>query len=425
LLGQLEHEHLVAVLDSGMYLGKTPYLVMEYLDGRTLRQVILEGAPLTWEDIATTFIQAAHGLAYVHGKGIVHRDLKPANLMLTKRADGHASLKIIDFGIARETNEGDDPLTRSGAELGTAQYMSPEQARGAGHIDARSDVYSFGAILYETLSGKRVHPGGSYNEVIFHLLTQRHVPFADLTPNCPERLLGIVERCLEKEPSRRYADGGEVATALSELVVQRPSSTGIQHAIASRRESRMTPLRHGVIPWVVGGMLVGAGLNYPLIAFRPGSPWSRHERQDGSPPADLLRARVEPSPCSVDARASPNQRTTARENSYELADTQDQWFGAKRMCPRLKNPEMARSAPSPRSASRDHAPGEGARAFDLGSRSSTRAPVRMASNPPMPVETPDPQIGATHSPDPGREVANIATGGNLPFATTNPYGGAQ
>lgn len=255
LLGKLEHEHLTAVLDYGTYLGKSPFLVMEYLEGRTLKQVFEEQAPLPLELALEILLQVARGMAYVHRQQVVHRDLKPANLMLITRSDERPWVKILDFGIARDWQEVEGQLTPSGAELGTAHYMSPEQARGAKQIDPRSDVYALGAIAYEALTGARVHPGDSYNEVIFHLLTQPHRPLCEVSPTCPAAVQAMIERCLEKEPGRRYMDAGELADELAHLRLQmdaEPSSQG------SRRRAR-TSFR-GRAKWLATGAFLGSGM---------------------------------------------------------------------------------------------------------------------------------------------------------------------
>ncbi|MEO8181072.1 MAG: serine/threonine-protein kinase [Deltaproteobacteria bacterium] len=225
LLGKLQHEHLTAVLDYGSHLGESPYLVMEYLEGRTLKQLLAAEGRLPVERALEVILQLARGMAYVHAQQVVHRDLKPENLMLLERSDGRPWVKILDFGIARRLQDTNGQITRSGAELGTAHYMSPEQARGTKLVSSSSDVYAIGAIAYEALSGARVHPGDSYNAVIFQLLTQPHRPLRELARDCPPELASIVERCLEKDASRRYADADSLASALAALPMAQPAAT--------------------------------------------------------------------------------------------------------------------------------------------------------------------------------------------------------
>jgi predicted Ser/Thr protein kinase len=251
LLGRLQHEHLTAVLDYGTYLGQTPFLVMEYLDGCTLKQLLQRESPLALERSIEILLQLARGMAYVHTQSIVHRDLKPENLMLLERSDGRPWVKILDFGIARALEDTGRPITRSGTELGTAHYMSPEQARGAKTITAGSDVYALGVIAYEVLAGTRVHPGDSYNAVIFQLLTQPHRPLREALPDCPAALAAIVERCLEKDPERRYPDAGALASELAALGLPEPAAFSGRLA-AQQRQRKL------IWPWVAAGAVFAA-----------------------------------------------------------------------------------------------------------------------------------------------------------------------
>lgn len=257
LLGALEHDHLTAVLDYGLYLERSPFLVMEYVEGQTLRDLLKAQKRLAPDVVLDIMTQAARGMAYVHRQGIVHRDLKPSNLMLTARSDGAPWLKILDFGVARERGS---QLTPAGAELGTPSYMSPEQARGNEDVDARSDVYALGAIAYELLAGVRAHPGESYNSAIFHVLTQSPRPLRELVPSCPDLTLAVVERCLARVPERRYADATELEAALSKARLQcstisSSSSVAGGEPLAARRVGRGSALW---LVWLVAAGLLGA-----------------------------------------------------------------------------------------------------------------------------------------------------------------------
>src|SRR5215475_1841754 len=217
LAGSLNHPNIVAVHDVGSHEG-TPYVVTELLQGETLRQRLSRGQPplssaLDWG------VQIAQGLAAAHEHGIVHRDLKPENVFLTR--SGH--VKLLDFGIAKAAMAASsshdllDPtlspagyMTRTGAVLGTPGYMSPEQVQGEA-VDARSDIFSFGAILYELLSGRRAFPGASVVESGHAILHDDPPPLPD---GVPQAVAQIVRRCLEKDPDQRCGSARDVGFAL-------------------------------------------------------------------------------------------------------------------------------------------------------------------------------------------------------------------
>ncbi|HEX8028761.1 MAG TPA: protein kinase, partial [Vicinamibacterales bacterium] len=201
----LEHPYIAAVHDFGEAEGVT-YIVMELVRGQSLKELIAPG-PLAPERALDLGIEIGEGLARAHEIGLVHRDLKPANVMVT--ADGHA--KIIDFGLAKLVGalSGDAvtlaaPVTESGAVLGTVSYMSPEQARGA-TVDHRSDVFSFGILLYETLTGHPPFRGDSGIETMHAILCDPFPPLALRSP-ITKNLQRLLEKCLAKEPAERHQD---------------------------------------------------------------------------------------------------------------------------------------------------------------------------------------------------------------------------
>ncbi|HZJ52583.1 MAG TPA: serine/threonine-protein kinase, partial [Myxococcaceae bacterium] len=218
LAGSLNHPNLVAVYDFGLHDG-APYFITELLKGESLRQRLAHGrVPL---DTALDWgSQLAQGLAAAHARGIVHRDVKPDNVFLT--SDGH--VKLLDFGIAKlaEASRGEGPhdlldetvtptdeRTRTGAILGTPAYMSPEQVRGE-RVDARTDIFSLGAILYEMLSGRRPFPGDSLAESGHAILRDEPPPLAGVPPP----LMQLIRRCLAKEPEARFQSARDLAFAL-------------------------------------------------------------------------------------------------------------------------------------------------------------------------------------------------------------------
>ena len=222
----LSHPHLIALHDVGRERGVV-YAVMELLEGETLRERLRRGA-LPPQKAGAYAVQIAEGLAAAHAKGIIHRDLKPANIFLTR--DG--SLKILDFGLAKLTQPvvaptGDTTAltaaagTAVGAVLGTAGYMSPEQVRGK-PVDPRSDLFSFGAVLYEMLTGERAFPGTTTADTMAAILTKDPPPLSGL-PGISPALERIVTRCLEKEPDARFYSAHDLAFDLQALTDLAPS----------------------------------------------------------------------------------------------------------------------------------------------------------------------------------------------------------
>jgi serine/threonine protein kinase len=219
--GKLNHPNILAVYDVETHDG-APYVVYELLEGETLRERLRGGAISTRKAVDYA-LQIANGLAAAHAKGIVHRDLKPDNIFITN--DGH--LKILDFGLAKliepisNVNDQTDVLTRKvntdpGAVMGTAGYMSPEQVRGRA-VDHRTDVFSFGAVFYEMLSGRRAFHGESAVETLNAILKEDPADLTTTNPNVAPALERVVSHCLEKSADRRFQSATDIAFALESL----------------------------------------------------------------------------------------------------------------------------------------------------------------------------------------------------------------
>jgi len=201
----LQHPNVVAVYDRGAWDG-TYYIAMEYLEGRTLKQLVQEEAPLSPTraiDLTTQILKAAR---FAHKRGIIHRDLKPHNVIVD--AEGRA--KVTDFGIAKA---GASDMTQTGSIMGTAQYLSPEQAQGHA-VSAPSDLYSVGIILYEMLTGRVPFEGESAVTIALKQVSEAPVPPSAYNPQLPPALEAVVMRALEKDPHRRFADADEFIGAL-------------------------------------------------------------------------------------------------------------------------------------------------------------------------------------------------------------------
>jgi len=204
-VGAVEHEQVV---DGRRLVPGRPYLVTELVVGQPLDLLLRRDGPLAWRTAAEVGEAVAAALAYAHGGGIVHRDLKPANVMLTPW--GH--VKVLDFGIALAPTW--TPITDGGRVHGTAEYLSPEQARGDG-VDGRSDLYSLGVVLYELLTGRVPFTGDNAVAVALQHLEQRPEPIRSFRPDVPLELERVVLRCLEKDAAGRYASAGTLRAALA------------------------------------------------------------------------------------------------------------------------------------------------------------------------------------------------------------------
>ncbi len=219
----LRSEHVARVVDFGTLDSGSPYLVMEYLEGRDLKALVAREGPLPVAPAVDLVIQACEALCEAHQQGIVHRDLKPANLFLSKRVDGAPLVKVLDFGISKTVataaaSTGSGPgITKTDAVFGTPAYMSPEQLRSSKLVDHRADVWSLGVTLYELLTGKL--PFGSENDGIAsmcaHILEDPPPPLRDLRADVPPGLESVLRRCMAKSPSDRPGSIAELAEALA------------------------------------------------------------------------------------------------------------------------------------------------------------------------------------------------------------------
>jgi eukaryotic-like serine/threonine-protein kinase len=224
----LNHPSIVAVYDTGednSGSSHVPYIVMEYVDGRTLRDLLRDDRRLLPERALEITDGVLRALDYSHRHGIVHRDIKPGNVMLTRTGE----VKVMDFGIARAVSDAQATMTQTAQVIGTAQYLSPEQARGE-RVDARSDLYSTGCLLYELLTGRPPFLGDSPVAIAYQHVRENPVPPSHLDPEIPPWADSIVLRAMAKDPAQRYQSAADMRTdiqrALSGVPVAAPRGMG-------------------------------------------------------------------------------------------------------------------------------------------------------------------------------------------------------
>ncbi len=215
--GNLQHKNIVTIFESGDY-DSIPFIAMEFLEGEDLQRVIENHRPLSVLDKVSIMSEVAEGLSYAHQHRVVHRDVKPANIMLL--SDGR--VKIMDFGIARVARENATRLTTQGDVIGTLRYMSPEQFAGATETGILADIFAYGVVFYELLTGR--HPFASKEDdlavFIGRLSTQDPPPLRDLAPECPEALEEVLRRALQKEPELRYQTLDDLAVDVKPILFE-------------------------------------------------------------------------------------------------------------------------------------------------------------------------------------------------------------
>jgi serine/threonine-protein kinase len=209
---KLKSEHVARVADVGTLASGAPYMVMEFLEGLDLDQMLAASGPVAPELAVDFVLQGCEGLAEAHALGIVHRDLKPSNFFVTWRADGSPLVKVLDFGISKSPLGIDLSLTQTQSMLGTPAYMSPEQMRSARRVDARTDLWSLGALLYELIEGRRPFVAESFSEMCVKVAADPPDP---MVAPMPDGLAAVILRCLEKQPDDRYQSIAELAAALA------------------------------------------------------------------------------------------------------------------------------------------------------------------------------------------------------------------
>ncbi|WP_437594846.1 protein kinase domain-containing protein [Sorangium sp. So ce1000] len=363
---KVKSEHVARVTDVGTLESGTPYMVMEYLSGSDLADALRAGGPMPPQAAVEYVLQACEALAEAHAAGIIHRDLKPANLFLTRRADGSPCVKVLDFGISKVATGGADPrITDTKAIMGSPLYMSPEQLKSSRDVDARTDIWSLGVILFELLTGAPPFDGATMPQLCVAIMQGIPSPLATFRSDVPPALEAVVLRCLEKLPEHRFRHVGELAEALAPFATGRArlsidrisgitrssgpprpelaSGSGVTSPTVVNTSLNTSPTSLNTSPTWSGtvvprkrsvGLAVAAGAGVSLIAaiaiFAVLSAGSTRSRGDGaetepaasasaaSPPADAAALPIAPAslapsvtPGGVAATAPADDRTTA------------------------------------------------------------------------------------------------------------------
>ncbi len=343
---RLRGEHVARVTDVGILQNGLPYIVMEYLRGVDLARELKRRKTLAPGEAVDYVLQACEALAEAHANGMVHRDVKPANLFLTTRPDGTPLIKVLDFGISKVPLTANHLATRTDVVLGTPGYMSPEQMKAARDVDARTDIWALGTVLYECLCGRRPFPGQAFSSVVLMVATEPPPPMATWIPR---ELQAAVLRCLEKDRAARFPSIAELAAALAPFARdQRAAATVVDRAklmlhppghasepaqapgrspeavtlsdAAGTRRSRSPRRRDVVLTWAAVTMLV-SGL--VVLTVRSPSPFDELRNRTRSnvvqkPIASAVVAPTLPAAPAPDPPAPPSAAGTRNDDKTQF-----------------------------------------------------------------------------------------------------------
>jgi len=326
----LNHPNIITIHDI-VPDGDTQFMVMEYVSGKTLVDLIPKGGLRTPQALKYA-VQMTDALSVAHGAGIIHRDLKPANVMVTDSG----LVKILDFGLAKLTDRGgltnqpsdntrtmaDAPLTVEGSILGTVSYMSPEQAQGK-RVDARSDVFSFGVVLYEMLTGVRAFAGENALSTLSAILRDEAKPFNEVAPDVPPKIEAVVQRCLRKNPDDRWQSMQDVRMALGALKHESESGQLYKPQIPPAATVAKAGPSKAIMAIAIGlVVLIGGGIGTRELMKR------RHQREEAMAQAAAAAAAQdatpaaapEPEPAPPTPPPAPTDVALTNDNIIEMVD---------------------------------------------------------------------------------------------------------
>ncbi|HVY25989.1 MAG TPA: serine/threonine-protein kinase [Polyangiaceae bacterium] len=302
----LKGEHIARVFDVGVLPSGEPYLVMEQLEGTSLDQYLEGRGALEQHEAVDILLQVCEGLAEAHAAGLVHRDIKPSNLFLALRPDGRSSIKILDFGIVKSVHAESPRLTDPDKSLGSPWYMSPEQMTTPADVDARSDVWSLGVLLFELLSRRLPFEGDSLPEVCANVLASPPASLFEYRNDLAPELDAIVHHCLEKDRDRRISSVSELAHALL------PHATVLHAAAYAVEESRVPAEARTVRPYALPRRRVWPlALAFVALPLLLAAGWLQY--RDPSLAVHITRAVV-----GANARLSPDAAPLFEEPSGAL-----------------------------------------------------------------------------------------------------------
>jgi serine/threonine protein kinase len=322
---RLRSEHVARVMDAGAVESGAAYMVMELLEGRDFDAVLAEDGPLPIDAAVDYVMQACEAVAEAHALGIVHRDLKSANLFLTRGADGAPLVKVLDFGLSKvESSESHAKLTSRNHVFGSPHFMSPEQMRSSRDVDARSDIWSLGVVLYAFLAGRVPFEGVSLPEVCSAVLLGAAPRLSSVRPGVPAGLEAVVERCLRQDLADRFQSVSELAAALAPFntmtgaaraaTIDRLAPSPTLSTTLRRRPGRTR--RYAALA-ALAGLLTAAGA--AALLHRPSSvaAASPAPAQPATPaaivadtPAASVESSIDPPPPPAPPAATPLRRPT-------------------------------------------------------------------------------------------------------------------